>query len=230
MVEASWLMTDATTEQSEFWSTVARKYDDVVDAQLGGATRAMVRERVLKEDRLGNLAEFGCGTGYYTAVLAEKASNVVATDVSPGMLALARERVKAPNVTFQGEDCEKTSLAAASFDTAFMSLLIHFTEPARTLEEMRRILKPGGTLIVVNLDPQALGGLNRLRSLLRVLYRGITGYRLKPPKRFGANVMSGQQLGELLRKSGFRVIGMDTIRDGSRPSSIPVEYVRAVKI
>jgi len=104
----------------------------------------MVRELVTKESRLGNLAEFGCGTEFCTQVLAEKADSVVATDLSPGMLALAKDRIKAANVTFQVEDCQSTSFPDASFDTAFMGLVIHLTEPTKTLAEMRRILKPGG--------------------------------------------------------------------------------------
>ena len=135
-------------EQREFWSTVAQKYDQVVDLQIGPTTRSMVRERVAKEGRLGKLAEFGCGTGFYTQVLVGKADSVVATDISPGMLALAKERIKAANVTFQVEDCQATSLPAEVFDTAFISLVIHFTDPAKTLAEMHRILKPGGTLII----------------------------------------------------------------------------------
>jgi SAM-dependent methyltransferase len=71
-------------------------------------------------------------------------TQVVATDLSPGMLALAKDRVDAPNVAFQTEDAQKTSFPDAAFDTAFMSLVIHFTDPARTVAEMHRILKPGG--------------------------------------------------------------------------------------
>jgi ubiquinone/menaquinone biosynthesis C-methylase UbiE len=85
-------------EQREFWSTGAQKYDQVVDLQIGPATRAMVRERVTKEGRLSKLAEFGCGTGFYTQALAGKADSVVATDISPGMLALAKERIKAASL------------------------------------------------------------------------------------------------------------------------------------
>jgi ABC-2 type transport system ATP-binding protein len=85
-------------EQREFWSMVAQKYDQVVDLQIGALTRSMMRERVGKEGRLGKLAEFGCGTGFYTQVLVGTADTVIATDVSPGMLALAQERIKAANV------------------------------------------------------------------------------------------------------------------------------------
>jgi len=57
-------------KQRELWSKVAQKYDQVVNLQLGPKTRSLVRERVAREGRLGNLAEFGCGTGFYTRVLA----------------------------------------------------------------------------------------------------------------------------------------------------------------
>ena len=216
-------------EQSEFWSKVAQKYDRVVDLQIGPQTRSMVRERVAREGRLGQVAEFGCGTGFYTHVLAGKADRLVATDLSAGMLDVARERIKAPNVAFRAEDCQQTSLEEGAFDTAFISLVLHFTEPNRALLEMHRILRPGGTLIVANLDPQALNGLDRVRCLVRILYHGLTGYRVRPPKRLGGNVMTEQRLRALLDDSGFRVVSSETIRDPSRSSNIPIEYVRAVK-
>jgi len=189
----------------------------------------MVRERVARERNLGRVVEFGCGTGFYTEVLACNADTVLATDVSSVMLDVAKRRVNARNVTFRVEDCQRTSLPDGAFDTAFMSLVIHFTVPDHAVAEMHRILRPGGTLIVVNLDPQALNGLARIRSLMRVVYQGVVGYRIKPPKRFGRNVVTEAQLAQLLGRSGFRVGSTETVRDSSRSSSIPVEYVRAAK-
>ena len=217
------------SEQSAFWSKVADKYDRVVDLQIGRKTRSLVRERLTKEPRLGHVAEFGCGTGFYTQTLAEKADTIVATDISPGMLDMARSRIHASNVQFQQEDCQVTSFSDDAFDCAFISLVLHFTEPEKTLVEMHRILKPGGTLIIANLDLHALRGLDRARCLLRILYHGLAGYRVKPPRKFGKNVIPEKQLSELLNQSGFMVKGTETIRDRSRSSNIPVEYVRAVK-
>ena len=144
-------------EQRAFWSKVAPQYDRVVDLQIGPATRGMVRDRLVREQTLGDVVELGCGTGFYTQVLAERAARVVATDCSPGMLALAQELITAGNVRFQVEDCQRTSLPDGAFDTVFMSLVIHFTEPATTVAEVRRLLNPGGRLIIANLDPHALG-------------------------------------------------------------------------
>ena len=125
----------------------------------------------------------------------------------------------------------ETSLPDSAFDTAFMSLVLHFTEPAKTLAEMRRILKPGGTLIIANVDPRArVNGLDRVRCLIRIFYHGATGYRTKPPKGFGKNVMTEKQLCDLLGKSGFKVISAEMIKDPSRSSNLPVGYIRAVKV
>ena len=216
-------------EQAEFWSNVAERYDRVVDSQIGGNTRSMVRERVIREGNLGRLVEFGCGTGFYTEALAGKSHTVLATDISQGMLDVAKRQVTAANVIFQAEDCQRTSLPDGTFDTAFISLVIHFTEPDRTVAEMYRILRLGGTLIIANLDPQQLNTLGRIRSMFRVLYQGVIGYRVKPPKGFGRNMTSEKQLRELLERSGFRVESAETIKDRSRSSNIPIEYVRAIK-
>jgi ubiquinone/menaquinone biosynthesis C-methylase UbiE len=212
---------------SQYWTKVARKYDYVVDLQIGGTTRSLVRERVSREGSLGSSVEFGCGTGFNTAILSAKAERLVATDFSPGMLALTKERVKAPNVTFQIEDCQKTSFGDGTFDTAFMSLVIHFTEPLRTLTEMRRILKPGGNLIIVNLDPAALKPFDRLRCWVRIIVNGLARFRVKPPQGFGRHMLTDQQLSGGLRDAGFYLLSQETIRDESRSSNIPVEYVRA---
>jgi ubiquinone/menaquinone biosynthesis C-methylase UbiE len=217
-------------EQSRFWSKAARNYDRVVDSQIGPTTRSMVRERIGREVALGKVVEFGCGTGFYTQALASKADSVVATDISSGMLALAQELVKTSNVKFRIEDCQETSFAAEAFDTAFMSLVNHFTDPEKTVAEIRRILKPGGAFIISNLDIGGLRGLDLIRCRIRVVYRGLIGYRMKPPKGLGDNVMSEKQLCDLLGKLEFKILNTETIRDMSRSSHIPVQYIKAANV
>jgi ubiquinone/menaquinone biosynthesis C-methylase UbiE len=218
-----------SNEHSEYWSAVARKYDEVVDIQIGPKTRSLVRDRVSQENTLGNVVEFGAGTGFYTSVLAGKADTLLATDISSGMLEVAKDLVQANNVRFQTADCQSTDLSSAAFDTAFISLVIHFTDPARTISEMHRVLKVGGTLIIANLDMPALKGFNKLRCIARIIFEGLTKYRVKPPKGFGATAMSEKTLVDLLNRSGFKVISSETIRDDSRSSYIPVQYIRASK-
>ena len=92
------------------------------------------------------------------------------------------------------------------------------------------ILKPGGALIVANLDLDALGGLDRVFCWIRIVYRGFTGYRVKPPKGFGRNLLTAEQLTRHLVEVGFRVSSTERIKDTSRASHIPIDYVRAVKL
>ena len=95
---------------------------------------------------------------------------------------------------------------------------------------MRRILKRGGLLIILNLDPGALTGVDRVRCLIRILYHGNAGYRLKPPRGFGKNTMTEKQHCDLLVKSRFQITSTEMSKDTARSSNIPVEYSKAVKI
>ena len=202
----------------------------MIDLQIGADTRWRLRERIGGDSkRFGATAEFGCGTGFFTDAIASRAESALAADLAPGMLAVARTRCKARNVTFQQEDCQRTSLTDTSFDTAFLSLVIHFTDPAATLREMARILKPGGTLVVINLDLFALTPLSRLCANARILYYGITRYRTKPPKHFSKNLISANDLSELLVNVGFGRILVEEFKDPSHFSDVPIELIKATK-
>ena len=94
---------------------------------------------------------------------------------------------------------------------------------------MGRILRPGGTLIVANLDVAALTGFDRVRCFARIPVRGLVGYGGKPPKASLNDALGLRQLWELLVGTGFAVASTERFRDRSRASHIPVEHVRAVR-
>jgi hypothetical protein len=85
-------------------------------------------------------------------------------------------------------------------------------------------------LIVANLDPAALKPFDRLRCWVRIIFNGLARFRVKPPKGFGQQMLTEEQLCFHLRDAGFKVLSRVTIRDGSRSSNIPVEYVKAKKV
>jgi ubiquinone/menaquinone biosynthesis C-methylase UbiE len=216
-------------ELIEFWSCAAPDYERVVELQVGAGTRAKVRERLAQEESLGDVVEFGCGSGFFTETLARRATSVLATDLSPGMLSHAEEYLRASNVTFQIEDCQSCSLDCEAFDTAFLSLVLQFADHERTIAEMRRVLKPEGRLLIANLDVLALILPHRMRCLFRVIHQGRRGYRVRPPRRFGRNVIGHLELCALLQRSGFNVLGSETMTNTSRASYIPINYIRAQK-
>jgi ubiquinone/menaquinone biosynthesis C-methylase UbiE len=218
-----------SNELVHFWSHAAPDYDRVVEPQVGPGTRAKVRKRLSQEESLGDVVEFGCGTGFFTPALARNATSVLATDLSPGMLAHAEKRIRASHVTFQLEDCQRCSLDDESFDTAFLGLVLQFVDHERTIAEMRRVLKPGGRLLIANLDMLALTLPHRLRCLFRVVHQGRRGYRVRPPRRFGGNVIGERALCGVLQRHGFNILGSETFTNLLRASHIPINYIRADK-
>jgi ubiquinone/menaquinone biosynthesis C-methylase UbiE len=102
----------------------------------------------------GVILDVACGPGIVTAALAEKAREVVALDVTPEMLSQARQRcAKAglTNVTFREGSATALPFPDSSFDGVVTRLSIHhFEEPRRALDEMFRVLRPDGALIVAD--------------------------------------------------------------------------------
>jgi SAM-dependent methyltransferase len=106
-----------------------------------------------------NVADFGCGVGMTTRMLAEMvgpSGSVTGIDFSTAQVEEAREisaRAGIDNVSFlQANACE-TGLPRACFDLAYCRyLLLHLPNPAACIEEMLSVLKPGGILVLEDGD------------------------------------------------------------------------------
>lgn len=102
-----------------------------------------------------DVLELGCGTGKNTVWLAEGARSVLALDFSEGMLARARERVRAPQVRFARHDVREPWPAAdASVDVVVGDLVLeHVADLTPVYAEAARVLRPGGRLFLCELHP-----------------------------------------------------------------------------
>lgn len=110
-----------------------------------------------------SVLEVGCGTG----VLSRLAAQIVGTsgyvagiDPAPNMIAMARDNARstASNVEFKLAVIEQLPFEDARFDVVFASLMLHHLPPdvKRTgLREVKRVLKPGGRLVIADLDRPA---------------------------------------------------------------------------
>ncbi len=129
--------------------------------------------------------DFGCGAGRLTAALTEYADQVVGVDISPTMLAKARDLDATGRVEFVENDRADLSVFAdASFDLVYSSLVLqHLPTPLALgyLAEMIRVLAPGGLLIVQvagHPDRSARGWITRFAPspVLRFAQRRLLGY------------------------------------------------------
>ncbi|MBO1332950.1 class I SAM-dependent methyltransferase [Streptomyces sp. VRA16 Mangrove soil] len=100
--------------------------------------------------------DLGCGAGHYAAALAERgAGPLVGVDGSESMLAAARARL-GDRATFRLHDLEEPLdfLPDASFDLALLALVYHHVDARQQLlAEIRRVLRPGGALLVSTTHP-----------------------------------------------------------------------------
>ena len=212
-----------------YWGKIAPRYDEVIDTMIGMEARASVLARFNSKRTLGHVVEIGCGTGYNTETLAANATQVVATDLSPGMLAVAQKRVRSTNVTFRVADCRRLPFDSQSFDTAVLGLVLHFARPEETLREILRVVRPGGSIFIVNPAVVSMGALARFGCRCRMLFHGITRYRLKPPGDFSNYLLSGEALSELLEWNGWTDIRLENIPSSSGPFGLPLEFIAAVR-
>lgn len=98
--------------------------------------------------------DYGCGAGYGSAAIAEYAASVDAVDVAADAIAYARARHVRENLRFDTIDAAaRLPYADASFDVVLsFQVFEHVAAPAPYLDEIRRVLVPGGTLLLVTPD------------------------------------------------------------------------------
>lgn len=135
----------------DFFSATADRWDSI-RAELYGI-RADLLPLFGLLDPGWTVADLGAGTGVLAAAVAPFVERVVVVDRSPEMLAAARERMPSSGtVEFHEGEVEQLPLADETVDVAVLSLVLHhLPDPARVLAEARRILKPGGRLVLVDI-------------------------------------------------------------------------------
>lgn len=138
------------SNDTRFWDRVSRKYaaTKIADPQGYERTIERTRQHLKPADAV---VEFGCGTGTTALRLASAAARYVATDISPAMIEIAREKAQAEGVS--GVEFAVATLAAppwpdASFDAALAFNLLHLVpDRAGAMARIRALLKPGGLFI-----------------------------------------------------------------------------------
>jgi ubiquinone/menaquinone biosynthesis C-methylase UbiE/DNA-binding transcriptional ArsR family regulator len=106
------------------------------------------------------VADIGTGTGAMLPLLAPHVEKVIAIDPTPAMLKAARARTRElhlSNVDIRQGAAESLPIDDGSVDVALLALVLAYTsDPQVALREARRILKAGGVLLVIDLQPHAV--------------------------------------------------------------------------
>src|SRR3982751_945852 len=147
------VLAQRSTRSQEFFSTAAGQWDRLREELFG--RRADLLGLLGLIDPAWSVGDLGCGTGQVSASLAPFVRRVVAVDSSAAMLGAARKRLDGvANVEVRTGALEALPLDDGELDAALLFLVRHYVaEPAAALAEARRVLRPGGVLLVVDMAP-----------------------------------------------------------------------------
>ena len=171
-----------------------------------------------------SVLEAGCGVGAQTVTLATNSpgARITSIDVSAASLAEAGKAVRAAglaNVTLQQADIFELPFAPASFDHVFVCFVLeHLARPVDALKALRRVLKPGGSITVIEGDhgstyfhPDSAFAQRAVQCLVDLQAQA------------GGNSLIGRELYPLLQEAGYhgaRVSPRMVYVDASRPALV----------
>lgn len=140
----------------EYFNEVAGKWDKMRETFFSDNVRkAAVRAADVRRNAVA--ADLGAGTGFMTEELLRHGVHVIAVDQSPEMLLEMKKRLGgSDNVDYRVGESASLPIESASVDYAFANMYLHHVEsPAVAVEEMVRILKPWGRLVITDVDEHA---------------------------------------------------------------------------
>jgi len=153
--------------------------------------------------------DLACGPGFISCELARAAGpgQVTGVDLSPELLAAAdhvRQTEQVQNVTFTAGSVYDLPLPEAQFDFVYARFLFqHLARPRQALDNIRRVLKPGGILCVLDIDDNWTSFAPGSEAFTGFIRQSGAGQ-----KRRGGNRLIGSQLFGLLRRAGFRNVAV----------------------
>ena len=168
--------------------------------------------------------EVGCGVGAQTITLARNSpdAQITSVDVSADSLAEARKKAEAAgltNVQFRQADIFALPFAPQSFDHVFVCFVLeHLFRPVQALAALRTVLRPGGTITVIEgghgsayFHPESEAARQAIQCQVRL------------QREAGGNALVGRQLYPMLTEAGFDAVQVSprmVYVDATRPDLV----------
>lgn len=202
------------------FDSIAENYDSLNHTLSMGIDRSWRRKGLLalKDLKPQTILDIATGTGDLAIQACQllQPQKVVGIDISEGMMDVAKQKVAklglADKISFEKQDCMALDIANCSYDAVIVAFGVrNFENLDKGLQEILRVLKPGGRLMILELStpnhfPMKQGYWLYSRLFIptvgRLISKDKAAYTYLP-KSIEAFVQ-GKQLVEILAKNGFR--------------------------
>jgi ubiquinone/menaquinone biosynthesis C-methylase UbiE len=142
-----------SNDSQTYFTKVAGQWDEI---RAGYFTEHMRDSAIAKTNLPATaiVADIGTGTGFVASGLAGRFAKVYGFDANEGMLAVAKQNLASfNNVELRVASGDQIPLPDRSLDGVFANMYLHHApEPDKAIQEMARLLKPGGVLCITDLD------------------------------------------------------------------------------
>ncbi len=143
----------AVMNSKQYFDEVANQWDKMRESFFSKTVRDKAFSVAdVQRDKIA--ADIGAGTGFITEGLIRKGLQVIVVDQSEMMLAKMKTKfARVMGIDYHVGEAEKLPIPNETVDYTFANMYLHHVEmPPKAIEEMVRILKPGGKLVITDLD------------------------------------------------------------------------------
>lgn len=149
-----------TSASAEYFRSVAKAWNTLRSGFFGEAVRTAILSKAYLHPGM-TVADMGAGTGFLAVGLAPLVQKLYVFDGSPSMMEEARKNLADfHNVEYGIVDGLSLPLPGGSLDVVFANMYLHhIPDPLAAIEEMARLLRPGGRLVISDLDEHPYSGL-----------------------------------------------------------------------
>ncbi len=205
------------------------------DARAEAWDRSVVHDDEVISEILDNanvgpgcdVLDVACGTGIlFPYYLSRGVRSVIGIDISEEMMKIGREKVEAAGlgdaIKFQNEDCAHMSFADKSFDAVVSAFALrNFEDLQQCLNEMYRVLEPGGTIAVIDLCNPKHFPMKQLFAIYQKFIMPLVSRRFIGDKEAASYlndtmkvVPSGKDMARLFEQAGFQNVNYRALQFG----------------